>query len=129
MGTARWMERDEKRKKQRAMQQEGRIKTQGWEAIRCRGCMGFKASDREMEKERQRRKQNHTVHRAEKKETEPQGAGQRESEKLKILMGYDTEEGMKKQGAGAKQREMEKLKTARGNRAQRKENEKTRIWS
>lgn len=108
---------------------KGGIKTQGWEAIRCRGCMGFKASDREMEKERQRRKQNHTVHRAEKEETEPQGAGQRESEKLKILMGYDIEEGMKKQGAGARRREMEKLKTAKGNRAQREENEKTRIWS
>lgn len=53
----------------------------------------------------------------------------KESEKLKILMSYDTEEGLKKQGAGARQREMEKLKTARGNRAQRKENEKTGIRS
>lgn len=44
-----------------------------------------------MEKERQRRKPNHTVHRAEKEETESQGAGQRESEKSKILMGYKTE--------------------------------------
>lgn len=36
-------------------------------------------------------KQNHTIHRVEKEETESQGAGQRESEKLKILMGYKTE--------------------------------------
>lgn len=48
------------------------VKTQGWEAIRCRECVGLKARDREMEKERQRRKQNYTIHRAEKEETELQ---------------------------------------------------------
>lgn len=44
----------ERRKKEKATDcsRKGGIKTQGWEAIRCRECVGFKTRDKEMEKER-----------------------------------------------------------------------------
>lgn len=41
-----------KGKSNRLCSRKGEIKTQGWEAIRCRECVGFKTRAKETEKER-----------------------------------------------------------------------------